>query len=809
MFSLYRKELSAFFASATGYIVTAIFLITTSLFLWIVPSEFNIFYGGYASLESFFYLAPWLFLFLAPAITMRLIAEERRAGTMELLLIRPLSSLQIALAKYLAGLTLVAIAIVPTFIYVVFIYNIGEPVGNIDMGATMGSYIGLLLLGAIYIAIGICCSSFTDNQIVAFIVATATSFVFYQGFDALAGIPALKSISGIISAAGIDAHYSSLSRGVIDSRDVAYFLCVAAIFIFITALIIERRKNIRKTLIAIGITICITIICNFIHIRIDLTQEHRYTLANVTRTFLQKQENEAVVNIYLDGNINPGFRRLKRATMDMLDELNRESAMGVTTIDVNINDLKGDAAKAFRDELEGIGWGGISVYETKEDGQKIRSVVYPYAEVSVGENYTWVNLLENVQGLSGEENLNKSIESLEYKLVDAIRRVTNTEKQRVAFLEGHGELDEIDVVEATDALSSHFAVDRGKIGNDASILDPYKVIIIAKPTQQFSEKDKFVLDQYLMRGGRLLYLVDAVTMTLDSLRNLPSTIGLYADFNIEDQLFVYGFRINHEVIEDVNSSMIAVSVAQDGGSQLVPMPWRFGALLATNSKHAVTRNINPVRADFASYIDTVGENLKIVRTPLLTTSNFTKVHPTPVFASLQDIGRKPIKEEFSRHHLPVAMAAEGVFPSVFAHRKAPAGLKNATTIAKESKPTRMIVVADGDIIRNDVRLRHSQQPNIIPLGYDELSRQTFGNRDFIVNAVQYLADDEGWSTLRNRTITLRLLNKHQLTEGTTVYKVLSIAIPLMMLAIAALAVFYIRRYKYRISRTSDPHTKDK
>ncbi|MBP5418870.1 MAG: hypothetical protein J6Y72_03560, partial [Bacteroidales bacterium] len=204
-----------------------------------------------------------------------------------------------------------------------------------------------------------------------------------------------------------------------------------------------------------------------------------------------------------------------------------------------------------------------------------------------------------------------------------------------------------------------------------------------------------------------------------------------------------------------------------------------------------------------------GENLKIVRTPLLTTSNFTKVHPTPVFASLQDIGRKPIKEEFSRHHLPVAMAAEGVFPSVFAHRKAPAGLKNATTIAKESKPTRMIVVADGDIIRNDVRLRHSQQPNIIPLGYDELSRQTFGNRDFIVNAVQYLADDEGWSALRNRTITLRLLNKHLLAEGTTIYKILSIAIPLVMLAIAALAVFYIRRYKYRISRTSDPHTKDK
>ena len=369
MFSLYRKELSAFFASATGYIVTAIFLIATALFLWIVPSDFNIFYGGYATLESLFILAPWIFLFLAPAITMRLIAEERRAGTLELLLIRPLSPLQIVLAKYLAGLTLIAIAIVPTFIYVAFVYILGDPVGNLDMGATMGSYIGLLLLGAIYIAIGIFCSSFTDNQIVAFIVAATICFVFYQGFDALSDIPAFKNISSAISYAGIDAHYTSLSRGVIDSRDVVYFLSVAAIFIFITAFIVERRKNIRRALYAICITICITIICNFIHIRIDLTQEHRYTLADVTRNFLQKQETEAVVNIYLDGDINPGFRRLKRAAMDMLDELDRESAHGITTIDVNINDLKGDAAKAFRDDLESIGWGGISVYETKEDGQ--------------------------------------------------------------------------------------------------------------------------------------------------------------------------------------------------------------------------------------------------------------------------------------------------------------------------------------------------------------------------------------------------------------------------------------------------------
>lgn len=242
MFSLYRKEISTFFCSATGYLVVAVFLVATGLFLWVVPGELNIIYGGYASLETLFAIAPWIYLFLVPAISMRLIAEEKKSGTLELLLIRPLSTLQIVAAKYLAGLTLVVISIVPTVAYIVIVWQLGAPQGNIDLGGTLGSYIGLVSLAAIYMAIGLFASSLTDNQIVAFVIGVALCFVFYIGFDSIASIPALKDIAQAISAIGIDSHYASISRGVVDSRDIVYFISVTMLFIGITSVVVDRRK---------------------------------------------------------------------------------------------------------------------------------------------------------------------------------------------------------------------------------------------------------------------------------------------------------------------------------------------------------------------------------------------------------------------------------------------------------------------------------------------------------------------------------------------------------------------------------------
>ncbi len=242
MVSLLRKEVAAFFSSITGALVVSVFLLTTGLFLWVIPGEMNVIFGGYATLDSLFYLAPWVYLFLVPAVTMRLFADEKKSGTLELLLTRPISEMKIVWAKYLAGLVVVLISLLPTFIYFFSVYALGNPVGNMDVGGTWGSYLGLFFLAAIYVAIGVFASALTDNQIVAFVIAVVLCFLLYSGLDSLAAMPGLRSVSDSITAIGIDSHYRSISRGVVDSRDIIYFAGVVYFFLFLTKTVLNSRK---------------------------------------------------------------------------------------------------------------------------------------------------------------------------------------------------------------------------------------------------------------------------------------------------------------------------------------------------------------------------------------------------------------------------------------------------------------------------------------------------------------------------------------------------------------------------------------
>jgi len=240
--ALFLKELNLFFSNITGYLVIIIFLITNSLFLWIFPGNYNVLESGYANLDTFFFIAPWVFLFLVPAITMRSIADERKAGTLEILFTKPLTNLQIVLAKYLASLALVLFSLLPTLLWFWSVWMLGNPPGSIDTGGTWGSYIGLFFLAAIYVAIGIFASSLTDNQVIAFIIAVLFSFFIYIGFDAISGLAVFSGLQTEIMALGISAHYNSMSRGVIDIADVAYFLSTIALFILFTKHMVQRLK---------------------------------------------------------------------------------------------------------------------------------------------------------------------------------------------------------------------------------------------------------------------------------------------------------------------------------------------------------------------------------------------------------------------------------------------------------------------------------------------------------------------------------------------------------------------------------------
>ncbi len=242
MFTLFKKEISGFFSSFTGYIVIIVFLIINSLFMWVFPGANNVLDAGYANLDTLFTISPWVFLFLAPAVTMRMFADEKKSGTIELLYTKPLSDFQIIFAKYLAGLVLTLFSILPTLVYFYSVYKLGNPVGNIDTGGTWGSFIGLFFLSAIYVAIGVLASSFTENQIVAFIIGMLLCFIVFIGFDYVSGLEVFSKIDGFVINLGINEHYKSMSRGVIDSRDMIYFVSVIAFFLLITKTVLQSRK---------------------------------------------------------------------------------------------------------------------------------------------------------------------------------------------------------------------------------------------------------------------------------------------------------------------------------------------------------------------------------------------------------------------------------------------------------------------------------------------------------------------------------------------------------------------------------------
>nr|WP_321452330.1 gliding motility-associated ABC transporter substrate-binding protein GldG [uncultured Carboxylicivirga sp.] len=555
-------------------------------------------------------------------------------------------------------------------------------------------------------------------------------------------------------------------------------------------------KALSHIVIVIVGLIIINLLASQWFFRIDLTSEKRHTLTSTTVNLIEDLPSAVSVKVYLSGDLNVGFQKLSRATREMLEEFQSVGGSNIDFRFMDPNEGNAEAKKALLKQLEEYGFEPQPVFENAEDGRQIQSYVFPYALVNYEDRIVGVNLLENLPGHGGAENLNISIESLEYKLTDAIRRLSSKEKPKVAFLEGHGELDELDVIEATDALSHYYQVDRGRLGTDVHVLDDYKAIIIAKPSKKFSEKDKFILDQYLMNGGRLLYLIDAVNITLDSLRKEPQTLGLYNDINLDDQLFKYGVRVNPVLVEDIQAGRILMNARPNGQPQLVPVPWLYSPLLTPASNHPITRNINLVRGDFTCTIDTVGTDLNLKRTVLLQTSRYTKLSGTPVFVSMAAVNQQPVQTEFNKSHMPTAIIQEGVFPSVFQNRQVPRELNYPSSQVKNASiPTRMMVIGDGDIIRNEVRFKESN-PRIMQLGFDEGSQQIYGNKDFIVNAVNYLCDEDGWMELRGRHLTLRLLDRAKLSQGTAMWKWMNVGLPVLLVILGSLSFIIIRKRRF-------------
>lgn len=543
------------------------------------------------------------------------------------------------------------------------------------------------------------------------------------------------------------------------------------------------------------IVVLVLLFTKTLFFRIDLTEEGRYSLSKAAKSLVVEMSEPLTVKIYLDGDLDANMLRLRRAVEDMIRELNVYSAKQLMVETYNPNSATTDEERyAEYAMLEERGLRGMSVTVRERGGKMSEQVIFPWVEVCGSRDTMAVCLMQPSAQKSGEAAVNSAIADLEYLFVDAIRILNRKEVRKVAFIEGHGELAEEYTYDASDALSRYFQVDRGVIGTDASVLDGYDAIIIAKPMEQYSEGDKFIIDQYIMRGGRVLWLLDGAQMSNDMLSEGGTTPLIELDVNLNDMLFRYGVRLTPTIVEDMQCAYMPVNVARpDEEPRFEPIPWFYMPLLQGSPYHPITKTLQAVKANFASGIEIVGDTAGVRKEVLLITSNASHVHVAPTEINvMQAINVEP-KEYFTTQYVPIAVAMEGEFESIYKHRMAPVGIKTEKIIDK-SKQTRMVVVADGDIIRNEIE-QHREGLMLVPLGYDRVTRQMHSNRDFIVNTMLYLTDDEGVMQLRNRRVDLRLLNRAVVESQRDLWMWVNTLLPMVLLAMFGGVFFWLRKRK--------------
>ncbi|MDX2174085.1 MAG: gliding motility-associated ABC transporter substrate-binding protein GldG [Bacteroidota bacterium] len=553
-----------------------------------------------------------------------------------------------------------------------------------------------------------------------------------------------------------------------------------------------KRRDITFLVILVAIVILINFIGSFVFKRFDLTSEKRYTLAESTIKLLKNLDDEVYFKVYLQGNFNPSFSRLRNEAKEILDEFRAYSNNQIQyEFIVPGEGLNKEEAANIEKELYRKGLVPEEVIEKKKE-KTSQTLIWPGAIVShKGKEAVW-QIFKRQDGINPEECINNSVQELEYSLTNTIRKLQRNKKQEVTFVEGHGELDTLHQYDFMRSLSEYYNVNRTPINGKIHTFDESDAIVITQPDSTFSDKDKFIIDQYIMRGGKVLWLIDPVDVNLDSIAKRGYSIGLGKQLNIEDMLFKYGVRLNPVLVQDLQCSKITMNVGfKKGSPNWQQFPWLYSVLSLSDGNHPIVKNLGLVKLDYLSTIDTISSK-GIKKTILLKTSRNTKLQQTPARISLAMVQYQPKESQFNNPYQPVACLLEGAFSS-FVEYRIPDKLLNDSLFKyiDKGKPTKMIVVADGDVARNDF-----MRGNIYPLGYDLSTKQTFANKTFLLNCVNYLLDDEGMLQLRSREVKLRLLDKKKVSLHRTKWQLINVVMPLLIVVLFAYVQFYIRKRRY-------------
>jgi len=544
----------------------------------------------------------------------------------------------------------------------------------------------------------------------------------------------------------------------------------------------------NKLYIKIPLVLLAIFVINFLgntfYKRFDLTQDQRYTLSKETIDIVESIEHPITIKVYLQGDFPAEFKRIQIETNQFLEEL---SAINDNIKFRFINPIS-NSKELIKKGLQ------PSRLTVQEDGKMSEAVIFPWAIIKYNDITENVSLLSNTTAKSQEEQLQKSIENLEYEFTNALHKITSAKIKKIAILKGNGELKDINLYSFLKELSAYYKLAEFTLDSvqtnplkTLNDLSEYDLSIIAKPSKPFNEQEKLVLDQYIINGGKTMWLIDNVNAEMDSLMINGKSLAFNRDLNLTDLLFNYGVRINYDITKDLYSSTIRLASGNSGNqTQYQDFPWLYFPLIISNNNNPIITNLDPILLKFPSTIDTLENGIS--KTILLQSSPYAKAIGTPANIALNEIATKPNQNEFINHNSIFGVLLEGNFNSAYAKRIKPFDIKNFNNISKSNK---MVVISDGDIIANET---FKGEP--IPLNIDKWTNQPYGNVDFLLNTVHYLLDDSGILKLRSKNLQIQFLDKEKAFEERTFWQMFNVILPLVILAMFGFIFQYLRKKRY-------------
>jgi len=551
------------------------------------------------------------------------------------------------------------------------------------------------------------------------------------------------------------------------------------------------NKSALSILRAVLLLVVVNIVSTFFYTRLDMTEDRRYSLSQPAINTVSDLESPMIVDVLLAGNLTPEFLRLQTETRYLLEEfaeLNENIKFNF------INPLDGEEeVNGVITDLQSLGLTPTRV-TTGGNTSVSQDIVFPWAMVNYRNSTAKVPLLKNKLGTQVEERINNSVQQLEYAFADAFTKVRLKEKKRVAVIKGNGELDDIFMADFLSTLREYYNLGAitldSVVGNPQKTLDDlsqYDLALIAKPTQAFTDQEKYVLDQFVIQGGKSIWLIDPVAMELDSLFNASGTaMALPRDLNLNDFFFNYGVRINHVLVNDLYFTQIVLASGEGNNSQYDPVPWYYNPMVFSKNNHPINNNLEAIRFQFTAAMDTLpNANAKSI---LLQSSPLSKVDGTPRPIRLDMLKTPPDKNQYVDGNKPLAVLIEGRFNSAFSNRVKPAALRNPLEQGIENK---MLVISDGDLIKNQLR---NGRP--LELGYDKWTNNFYGNKEFLVNAFNYLLDDTGLINIRNKKVAIPLLDTNKIAAEKIKWQLVNIGVPILLTLIFGFVFSYWRKRKY-------------